>query len=55
MIRNMLVKQARNRLADRRGGRDAIGFAISEEIAWAGNTHKEMLDLNRDLRFITGG
>jgi hypothetical protein len=51
----MLIEHPHKGLAARCSGKDAIRFPISEEIAWVGNTREEMLDLNRDLRFIAGG
>jgi hypothetical protein len=55
IICNMLIEHPHKGLAARCSGKDAIRFPISEEIAWVGNTREEMLDLNRDLRFIAGG
>jgi RNA polymerase sigma factor (TIGR02999 family) len=49
MMRNILMDHARARLADRRGGKDAIRLPMSEEIAWVGSTPETLLDLNRAL------
>jgi len=49
MMRNILMDHARARLADRRGGKDAIRLPMSEEIAWIGTSPEEVLDLHRAL------
>jgi RNA polymerase sigma factor (TIGR02999 family) len=49
MMRNILKDHARAHLADRRGGKDAIRIPLTAEVAWAGSTPGELLDLDRAL------
>ncbi len=49
MMRNILKDHARAHLADRRGGKDAIRIPLTSEVAWAGSSPGELMDLDRAL------
>jgi RNA polymerase sigma factor (TIGR02999 family) len=49
MMRNILKDQARAHHADRRGGKDSVRVPLTAEIAWAGSSPAQLLDLDRAL------
>lgn len=49
IMRNILKDHARAHLADRRGGQGSIKLPLTDELAWAGSSPENMLDLNAAL------
>lgn len=49
LMRNILKDHARARVAEKRGGNEAMHLPLSEEMSWVGGSPERMIDLNSAL------